>query len=216
MDLLRAIQTHEARIDGKSFPAPPASVRTALTLLATAEAAAGGDRDSLSTFREAARSWLPRPVFQRLFPAGLWKLRCWAAPPGLGVQMTMQLLMLGHADRAAEAPHEEKPAAEVEWSQMLAEYCNAYGVNPVKALETPWHLFLQMLLAADSVHAKAMLRWLTAKGLPYIENEREREKALLDLQKRAGAAPPEPTEEARLAAQKANLERLEHMLRPLA
>lgn len=212
MDLLRSIQTHEARIDGRSIPIPPPSVRTALTLLHAAEDAADGDPGSLSLFTEAASTWLPRAAYRRLFPTGFWRLIHWKMPPAIGVSMTMQLLMLGKAEHTLpDNQQEEKQAAEVEWDKLMADYCATYSVDPMRALDTPWHFFMQMLTAADSVHAKAMLRYLTAKGLPYIDNKAEREKAMQDLQKRAGLAPPEKSPEEKLIEQKANLELLQRM-----
>lgn len=209
MDLLRSITPHEVVLDGRSFQVPPASVRTALTLLATAEEAARGDALNRSLFKGATTAWLPLRLSRRLFPDGWWKL-VYRTPAPLAVTFVMQILLLGRADaKHLSTPSEEKQAVEIEWPVLLADYCATYGTDPLLTLDTPWHLFMQMLLAADSVHAKGMLRYLTAKGLPYIENKAEREKAIRDLQQRAGMAPPEPTEEDKLARQKANLEMIQ-------
>lgn len=195
MDFLRSVTTHTVTISGRSYHVCSPSVAVVLTLLHEVPSAAQGDDDAWAHVQEIARQWLPRGLSGHLFgPEGWRRLLFWRRPEPrpVALRALMDLIALFGGETESDETDGQDPTT-IEWDLVIADYCATYGTDPQVALETPFYYFVRMAGRCDAMHARSMLRYLQAKGLPYIEDERERDEAFEKLRDRSGYQEESPT-----------------------
>lgn len=196
-------------IGSEEFAVRAPTLREALVVLHSTEAAARLDADALDMVRDTARGWLPPRLYKALFPVPtLWK-RALKLVPALRERLELEErlhalpgakavseILTSELQREAEEESEEAPetarqsVTEIDWSQLIAEYARAYGMAPSSVFDEPWDLFLELAGRVSALEARDDLRLLSVRSLPYAEDE-DREALLDDLRRRARLTPNE-------------------------
>jgi len=204
MDLLRARAAIAVPVRGKIYRMRPPTVEEALTIIDLSHDAASGDEAAFQDIRSVARKWLCRAVYLELFPPR-WMFWRESVPPAHAVTILTNIAALGSAKgeklKASPAPNgrdldteEEHLTAEealeqfrkTPWHVHIAEVAYHLSLTPEAVLALPWPFFTLMASTCDALRARWELSYITAKGLPYIEKDSEREKAFAVLHKRTG------------------------------
>ncbi len=186
MSLLRATLPVDLTTPYGRYALRQPRVGEALSVLGALQA------EDYDTFEDVCRAWLPFRLQSELF-AG-------AVPDDLAAQVVLDLVESGAEppsdDPDEEASEEDSDSSEngwtdVDWSAHVADYMAAYGTSLAETLAEPWHGFLALLGKIDRIEARQALSQLHVEGLPHIKSDRERDKALESLRKRAGYSKPE-------------------------
>lgn len=207
-DLVRSLLDRDVYLDGKRYVVRSPTVREALTLLAASEGALAGESTQVKVFFDVLRGWLPIGLFT-LFNASDYPVRRVVAFVFQAINEGVPEFAIDKSS-ASDQQEETSDPKELHWENIVAEYMATYGVSLKQALDEPWNGFLLLSRKADMIHARDMLRSMTARGVPYIKSDRDREKTIDDLVKRAGGEvmTEEERHQQRLAKQQAQLDKV--------
>ena len=157
------------------------SVRAPLTgeALAILAALESPTTENILVVDEICRRWLPDPVAKAILKR----------PDGQRLRVLHDLIMQGVPEKAEQEPASrdlDEPVyrSRDEWEDIVADYMHAFGLSARQVLEEPWAAFLLMSSKISQVLARDQVRLLYVRGLPYIKNYRERQKAYDDLVER--------------------------------
>lgn len=190
------------QVGDREYLVRPPTLAEALVLMAATPSGIGGDEDDLALVLDTARNWLPRRLYRTLFGGRLFGGRLFGRMdprPGIAALAELVSAMANGAeerqptgrestDREPTDPAPTDPAP-IDWPTLLAEYCHAYHVRPEDALNAPFPRFLQLAGRVRTLEARADLRLLTVRAVPYVSDASERERLLDDLRRTARLAP---------------------------
>ena len=197
MDLLRAISCRQLAYGGRLYSVRAPSVREALAVLyaarvvSTEDATAEAVRTAWKVVSEHVAGWLDEDLLAALEER----------PVVEAIRVLLRLIYdegEDEAPRARAALEAGRRGAPGDSDQLLehperllADYMHAYAMPLAVALEEPWEALVLLAKEVDRLHAAASVRYLHARGLPYIKDSMERERAFDALRDRAGLSSPE-------------------------
>src|SRR5690625_1586451 len=181
----------DLRVRGRlrSYRVRPATVREAIGVIEAASAIerarddAEERRAAFETIRRIALGWLPLRMASDLFARGV--------DPQKPLQAITALLSTasdGEAETRRRKAAVSRQARRVGWHEIIADYMHAYAQSYDMVMSMPFPAFLALAEKMERVHAANMLRMLQVRGLPHIENDRDRRQRINDLMSAAGYA----------------------------
>jgi len=183
--LIRSVLDRDVCLQsGERFIVRSPTVGEALTVLACYEGALRGESVQTEVLFEALAHWLPSDLYKVFTRKGY--------PVQTAIGHVLEIVNEGVPQLAIKkAEAEGKPVtpgkiAVLDWDSVVADYMAAYGATLSQTLAEPWNGFLLLSERVDMIQARETLRIIRATGLPYIKDDRERQKAMDELVVRAG------------------------------
>jgi len=176
-DLVRTFAPGLVQFAGRRYLLEPPRVWHALTLMSAFRGNGSIGRGDAALVRRVLRDWWPPRMAS-------------AACAGDDFDEALEVvgyLVLTRTEEAREKVRSSREGEEIDWHGLIADFMAVYsGHSWDDVMNMPWPAFLNMARFEGRQRARTWLTYLRAKKIPYIEDDRERERSRDALREEAG------------------------------